>query len=409
LPSFLTDGRHFLYMVTSRASPERNGIFVGSIDGPPEQQEQRRVLATPTSISYVSGPPGQGTVLFLRDGRLMAQSFDEQRREMIGRETVVAEGVDAYFDTVTASASTNALVYRSTPSLELTWFDRQGRPTGSAEDRGQFLNLSLSPDGTKAIVARPNPQVASRRELWLFDFPRQTSARLVTDGEQALWSADGRRVMYDNYSGLYERSLDRNDARRLLPVETGVIQSPTSWSADGRSVLYTISAPKTGSDIWTLSLDGTPTVAPFLQTAAGENQAQFAPGSAGPALVAFTSNESGRDEVYVRPFAGNGLSRMVSRNGGHSPRWSGDGRELFYLSADGRLMSVAIEASKAHEPRQLFSVPSDFSSQDSTALHSHAPWGVAPDGQRFLFATPAQSSVAGFTVVLNWQTGNRAN
>ena len=125
-------------------------------------------------------------------------------------------------------------------------------------------------------------------------------------------------------------------------VATSIVgrRAPTSWSPDGRFVLHTLNNPKTSSDIWTLTLGATPTVEPFLESSASESQGQFSPAATQPLLVAYTSNETGRDEVFVRTFPDAGNRQMVSRNGGHSPRWRGDGRELFYVAADGMLMSV---------------------------------------------------------------------
>ena len=343
-------------------------------------------------------------MLFLRDGNLMAQDFDETRFELSGSAVRIADGVDVYRDSAAMSVSTTGvLVYRSTADLQLTWLDRQGRPAGSVADRGQYMTLALAPDGARALVSRADPQVASRRELWLFDFSRGTASRFLPDGDDPVWSPDGREVIYDTEEGVHQRAVDGIQSRTLAAATIVGRRAPTSWSPDGRYLLHTFNSPKTNADIWTVTLGATPTIEPFLESAASESQGQFSPASAPPLLVVYTSNESGRDEVFVQTFPDRGNRQMVSRNGGHSPRWRGDGRELFYVAADGILMSITFADSRPGTPMPLFAVPAGFASRDATTTRAPAPWGVRPDGQRFLFAAPAAANGSnGFTVVLNW-------
>jgi hypothetical protein len=168
--------------------------------------------------------------------------------------------------------------------------------------------------------------------------------------------------------------------------------------------LYTATDPKTGSDVWAVGLDGTPTPRPFLRTIAAENQGTFSPVQTKENWVAYTSNETGRDEVFVRAFTDGAQPMTISNNGGHSPKWRGDGRELYYVGADGSMMVVEFVDARAGRPRVLFNVPPGFGSSDATGSRTPAPWGVTPDGQRFLFATTEDASgVTPLTVVLNWQ------
>ena len=405
LPVFLPDGRHFLYLQASRSKPEQAGIFVGSIDSPPEMQDQRRVLQTLTHVGYVPGADSVGTLLFLRDGNLMAQSFDESRLELTGSPVQIADGVDAYRDGVVMSVSPNVLAYRSTANLQLTWLDRQGRLAGRVGEPGRYMTLALSRDGQRAVVSRADPQVVSRTDLWLFDFPRNIVSRFLPMGDDPVWSPDGREVIYDTDEGLYRHRAEGNQTETLLTTPIAGRRAPTSWSPDGRFVLHSLNNPKTSSDIWTLTLGTTPpTLAPYLNSVASESQGQFSPAATQPLLVAYTSNESGRDEVFVRTFPDAGNRQMVSRNGGHSPRWRGDGRELFFIAPDGMLMSVTLTDAGPSAPIALFAVPAGFASRDATAARAPAPWSVTPDGQRFLFAAPAAGAQNGLTVVLNWQS-----
>jgi Tol biopolymer transport system component len=412
-PVFLPDGRHFLYLRTSWSVPERTGIFIGSLDATPEQQDGRRLLATTTSVVYVPPSGGSGKLLFLRDGNLMAQAFDDRRLELSGVPALVAERVDSYLDTATVSASdTGVLVYRGAADLQLTWLDRQGRVVGRVREPGLYQTLNLSPDGAHAVVSKVSSQVSSKADLWLFDFARETNTRLTTaNAADAVWSPDGSRIVFGSESGgvLYEK-LTRGTQRQDVLYRLGENRvSPTSWSRDGRFLMYTAVDPKTSSDLWVLSLDGQSKAAPFLRTVSAESQGQFSPGlQRGHLWVAYTSNESGRNDVVVRTFPDAANQEVVSRSGGHSPRWRGDGRELFYVAADGTIIAVAFADGPPHvgPPTPLFQVPRGFASRDSTGSRAAAPWDVTPDGQRFLFAAPAEAGgLTHFTVVLNWQAG----
>jgi hypothetical protein len=234
-------------------------------------------------------------------------------------------------------------------------------------------------------------------------------SRFVPIGDDPVWSADGREVIYDTDLGVHRHRADGGQPETLLTTPVVGRRAPTSWSSDGRVVLHTLNNAKTNSDIWTLTLGTTPTVAPFLNSVASESQGQFSPATTQPLLVAYTSNESGRDEVYLRTFPDAGNRQMVSRNGGHSPRWRGDGRELFYVAPDSMLMSATITDASPSAPTALFAVPAGFAPRDATTSRAPAPWAVTPDGQRFLFAAPADaaSHANGLTVVLNWQAALR--
>ena len=410
LPIFLPDGHRFLYFSALRLNPEQAGIFVGSIDRKPEEQDQRRILQTTTSVGYVPGTDSRGTILFLRDGNLMAQAFDETRLELSGPTVQVADGVDAYRDGVIMSVSGNGvLVYRSTANLQLTWMDRQGRPSGKVGDPGRYMALALSGDGARAVVSIADPQVISRTDLWLFDFMRNTVTRFLPTGDDPVWSPDGREVIFDTDVGMYKQAVDGVQPQTLAATSIVGRRAPTSWSPDGRFVLHTFNNLKTSSDIWVMTLSATPTVEPFLETSASESQGQFSPAARQPLVVAYTSNETGRDEIFVRTFPDGGNRKMVSSSGGHSPRWRGDGRELFYVAPDGMVMSVTFTDMGPGTPAPLFAVPAGFASRDATTARAPAPWAVTPDGQRFLFAAPATAArqANGLTVVLNWQAALR--
>jgi hypothetical protein len=309
-----------------------------------------------------------------------------------------------------STSGADVLVYRAADEeMALVWIDRQGKPAGVLKDRGLFASIDLSPDGAQALASRVQPQTGGGGELWVIDLARDVSSRFTTVGamSEAIWSGDGRDIAfvsrYDRNT-LFRKSVTGGPEESLTSSPRA--NTPTSWSRDGRFLMYSTVDPKTNSDLWVFSFDGQRGAKPFLQTEASESQAQFSPIEAnGVRLVAYTSNESGHDEVYVRPFPDSGRKEIVSTAGGHSPRWRGDGKELFYVAADRSIMAVdiGVAGQRPGAPRPLFAAPAGFGTRDATGSRGRAPWAVTPDGQRFLFATPTGQAVqTPFTVVLNW-------
>jgi serine/threonine protein kinase len=411
LPSFLPDGRHFLYLRTS-SIPENSGVYVGSVNIKPEEQDSRRMFATTSGPVYVpSSDLDFGYVLFLRQGTLMAQRFNPDRLELSGEAGQVAAHVGSFFDYGFFSASSNGtLVYRGAAGedYQLKWFDWQGRPLGPIAEPGGYKSLALSPDGRRVAVSRTNPENTPNWDVWLLDSERNTSTRLTYEPVRAtspVWSADGSSVIFGSTHGgkvdlFLKLASGAGDERLLLKSTTGD-NFATSSSRDGRFLLYTALNPETKSDIWVLPLQGDHKPIPLIRTEFNENAGQFAPDGH---WIAYTSDESGSDEIYVREFSSTaqgswdvGGKWLISRGGGTDPRWRGDGRELFYVASDGKLMAVDVSVKpifKAGAPRPLFRLPPGFIGGDVTA-----------DGRRFLIGVPvAQSASAPFTVVLNWET-----
>ncbi len=412
LPFFLPDGRHFLYLRAS-SSPEYSGAYVGSVNTKPEEQDSKRLLVTTSAPVYVpSSDSDSGQVLFVRQGTLMAQPFDAHRLEPFGEAVPIAEQVGSYLDYGFFSASNNGvLVYRSDAGqiYQLTWLDQQGKVLAAVAEPDRYNGLALSPDGRRVAVSRTNPENTPNWDVWLLDEGRNTSTRLTYEQVRAsfpVWSADGSSVIFSSVRAgevnLYLKQASGAGDERLLLKSSDVFKYATSSSRDGRFLLYTAENPKTKNDLWVLPLNGDRKPIPFLRTEFNESSGQFSPDGH---WIAYTSDESGDDEIYVRNFSTDSAQRsrdaagkwLISKGGGTDPRWRGDGKELFYVASDGKLMSVDISAKPVFEagtPKPLFQLPPGFIGGDFT-----------PDGRRFLIGVPvAQSASVPFTVVLNWQT-----
>ena len=396
-PFFLSDDRHFLF--TAFLGPSVGSAYVGSLDS----QEIKLVVNARTAIY---SPPGY--VLFLREPQLMAQPFDVSRLSTTGDARAVADvgGMLSRFHV----SKTGTLVYRSGAAAEtqLLWADRAGRILGVAASSGIYENVALSPDDTRIAFDRPGP---SSTDVWLMDLGRRIESRFTfqsPNNNVAVWSPGGRLVAFATNQGvlasqnqaisldIYQRPSNASAPDEpLLKLNAPPIMFPSDWSADGRFLTYYRTDPKTQRDEWVLPLFGDRKPFALLHSEFNEYQGQFSPDSQ---WIAYVSDESGGPQVYVQSFPTLTGKVQISAAGGTQPRWNHNGKELFYLARDRKLIAVAVKTGPTFEvsaPHALFGT-----SLNADALRQ--TYSVSSDGQRFLLNTPLDTASSPLTVVLNW-------
>ena len=403
-PSFLPDGRHFLYTVWFGF--DRGSIRIASL----EKGDLGEIL--PGRSRAVFAPDGY--LLYVSEGALLARPFDPKTLRLSGDPRTVAGRVPFFALTGGADFSvsqTGALAWvEGEPQGRMVWFDRGGREVGTVGETRNLDMMSISPDGRRvAVGVADNKEGASH--LWIEDFGGQPPLRFTyhPGAEFApVWSRDGRQIVFAQDPGngsvrlRLKRVGDTGDGEDLL-APTG-FQVPHDWSSDGRFLVYTDEDPKTHSDIWILPMAGDRKPIPFLKTSFEESDARLSPDARS---IAYVSDESGRLEVYVASFPAGGGRRRVSLEGGSQPRWRRDGRELFFLGADARIMSVPVQAGDPMDvgtPVPLFRSPTATSNRSELAIWND--YDVSPDGQRFLIRVDLISrDTMPLTVALGWTAG----
>lgn len=397
-PSFLPDGRHFLY--TTR-SPQQDdwGISIGSLDSPIGQP-----LIPRSEWGGQFAPPGH--ILFLRAGTLMAQAFDARRLTLGGEPTAILSDVGATTTGYAAfsASGTGSLIHASHIGApgRLRWYDRSGNAGAWVTEPGEYLDFELSPDERTVAISRVSDPGLTAADLWLIDLERQLPTRFTVDRENeasVLWSPDGRDVVFrsnrQGFTQLYrKRSSGIDTERPILNAGNNVITS--DWSRDGSLIVFTATT-STGFEIWVwrTNTDEKPRLA--VRTPVNAMHGHLSPDGK---WIAYASDESGELQVYVQPFPPTGDKRQMSPDGGSEPRWRRDGQELFYLATGGTLMQVAIpgrDAFKASVPHPLFGVRVPFMGNPY-----HTNYAVSADGQRFLVNTMTSDASLPIDIVLNW-------
>jgi eukaryotic-like serine/threonine-protein kinase len=404
-PHVLPDGRHYLFYRLAPSHTAIRGVYMAGVDG----TAPRRLIDADASAFYA-----EGRLLFVRQGKLLAQRFDPSSGILDGPVAEVADqiatGGFAGATVVAASASrSGTIAYRtgdvgSTVRTDLKWVDRFGNVLERINSSGIVMNAALSPDGRRIAWF-------SAADIWLYDLTSRISSRFTFDPASdfaAIWSPDGRRIAFgSNRSGvfdLYVKNATGEGTEELL-LSTAEHKLPTDWSADGKFVLFR--NPKTTFDVWAVSVaDRKPF--PIARTPFEERDGQFSPDGK---WIAYQSNESGRFEIWVRPFPALGSDVkpderwQLTTSGATQVRWGHDGNAIFYVGADGRLMAMPVSVDPGGRaishgaPVSLFQVGVPPYG-GGTAL----PWyAISRDSQRFLTTTFPQSlSSNPIRLLLNW-------
>jgi len=408
-PSFLPDGRHFVYLAANHIDPSSpdTALFFASLDG----KESRFLLSSRSSAIYASG-----YLLYVRDNALVARSFNPSSGQFQGDPTVLNDDVQVdagvWRGTFTASED-GTLIYQpgaSGAGLNLTWFDRSGKQTGRVSIADAYRQIELSPDDSKEVVSMGEPLAA----LWVYDLTRNTRTRLTFGNENyshPVWSPDGSQIAYTQGGGaandaghriLSKASNGTGQEKQLLSLDptTGMQQALCDWSPDGRYLMFRTGTSLTGDgfDLWILPLFGDRKSFPYITGPGDQLYAQFSPDGR---WVAYTSSETGRNEVYVAPFPRTGAKWQVSQNGGTLPRWRRDGAELFFAGfSSGQFVAAQVNGRGANfevgEIRDLFGI------NNMSPSTASAQYDVSANGKRFLVITTGEGGTLPLTLVQNW-------
>jgi Tol biopolymer transport system component len=390
-PEFLPDGRHFLYMATGEKADD-NLYRVGALDS----TESQFLASAQTLVTYA--PPGY--LLFVRDKTLVAQPFDAKALKTTGEPIPLAEniGTDNVGLARFSVSREGTVAYRTGESgNRFLWMDRSGKEGETAGDPGDSRNPAFSPDGERLAYDRVDPR-RGKRDVWVRDLKRGVSSRFTFAADNTfapLWSPDGRRIVYTVGNDFFEKATEGLSEEKPL-LKSDEPKFACDWSRDGRYIAFSSQGKETGWDIWVLPTFGDKKPIPFLKTSFSELKPVFSPDGR---FLAYQSNESGRNEVYVQSFPGPGGKWQISTSGGIEPMWRGDGKELYYRALDLKLMAVEIQIGTtvtAGTPQPLFQ-----GRFDSTPARDH--FIPTRDGRRFLMVAPlGREAMTPTTVVLNW-------
>jgi eukaryotic-like serine/threonine-protein kinase len=391
-PYFLPDGRHYLYLSGKESA---SAIYVGTLDS----KDATRLVTTQSSAVYAE----PGYLLYHREGTLYAQPFNARKLVLTGEAIRIADKLP-YVPTGAApfaASSTGVLLYRNDPQAQgpgdaaatggniperpLRWVARNGSGEQAAVPGG-WNGPDVSPDGKRAAIHRHDPDGG---DIWIFTTGQSTPSKFTFDASQdnssPVWSPDGTRIAFasrrNGKYGLYVKLADNTRTEELI-IEAERPMTPMSWSGD--RLVYWTSDPKTAGDIWAVPLTGDRKPTPIAQSHADERNPQV---SSDGKWVAYSSNETGRTEIYIRPFPEGPAKIQVSVNGGVFPRWRRDGKELYFMSlvslggmmaSDIRVIGASIER---EVPHMLFQSIYVGTRHEGGPHHAYA---VTADGQRFL-------------------------
>jgi DNA-binding winged helix-turn-helix (wHTH) protein/Tol biopolymer transport system component len=390
-PQFLPDGRHFLYQVVS-PDTTRAGVYVSSLDS----RTSTRLLDDASVATYVD----PGFLLYVQRDMLMAEPFDAAQLRLGGRAVLLSRGVAApsLAEGTVASASRDMLAFRAgAGKQQLTWVDRSGQRQGALEVPASMFNFRVSPDGLHVLAAS---SLTDSTGVWLVDLARRHSTQLTSDGIAPLWSPDGTHVAFTARAGLDLHVRPSHELAGIEPLFSDQsVKVLNDWSARSQAIIYTRHDPVTKLDLWHVPLVGG-AARPLLDSVFNEAHARISPDGR---WLAYVSDDTSTQEVYVRRYPDLDAPRQVSNGGGEQPQWRADQRELFYLSPDRSLMAATVIERRDVSfgaPRRLFRT--SIAEGPSAARDSYA---AMPDGRSFLIDARRDASTKPITVMLDWTAG----
>jgi len=389
-PYFLPGGRAFLHTRVNPARTDETGIYWTELDS----GKTRRLLSDHSNAAYAENRAGNGFLLFVREGVLLAQPLDAKSGGLQGPAFPLADKT-AFHGLLSEgrfSVSANGLVVyvaQDSDTRQLTWLSRSGERIARLGTPDQTKRPMLSPDGKRVAY---DVAAGSGADLWLHELDRNVATRFTLDhGAEVfpVWSPDGEKIAYTSIAG--DQPEIRVRSARGSGASESLWRSPyqkfaLDWSAPAGVLLFSEIHPETKVDVFALPVTGDRKPVPVLPGPFNEQSATFSPDGK---YIAYVSDESGSYQVYVQTYPPSGTKWQISSTGGVVPRWSNDGRELFYIQ-DGSLMAVEIsrgESFRAGVPAPLFSVRSS-----TDILATTERFAVSADGKRFLFALPPEGS-----------------
>jgi Tol biopolymer transport system component len=398
-PQFLPDRRHFLVEVQTPGT-QPNYIGVGSLDS-----KTAKHLVQINSDSFYA-PPGE--VLYLDQGTLMARPFSTTALDFTGPAVPIAQNVGSNHAYAFFSISpSGVLAYQTMPPVstnQMTWFNRAGQKVDTVGQANIYSNPALSPEGTRIAVGVGEHGKAN---IWVYDLKRGTASRLTFGSAydvNPVWSPDGSQVFFSSSNsgpwGIYQKAADGLGNTQPVFESGNQNKAIDDLTADGRYAIYDTATNPATNQLWALPFFGDRAPFPFVQGDVGATSAKF---STNGRYVAYASSESGRKEVYVQTFPQHSGRWQISTSGGVQPIWRRDGKELFYLTEDEKLMAVDVNTTSATFqvgiPKQL------FQAQLVPISYWRNIYVPSPDGQRFLMLTPAgEVKPEPITLVVNWPT-----
>jgi serine/threonine protein kinase len=398
-PQFLPDGRHLLF----RSWGSDEGFYLGMLDS----DGTKRLNSTGSHAIYAS----PGYLLFMRQGSMFAQRLNMERGELTGDSVHIADSVafDPNWGSGFSVSETGILAYRTAGSnnRRLAWFDRSGKEISilGLSDGNDYDNPELSPDGKRVLV----DNVQGNIDLWIIDAVQGIPNRFTFNAAAerwGVWSPDGKHTAFfsdrENRQGdIYQKPASATGNEELLLDSPALQKIPVDWSPDGQHIIYVQINPETFLDVWVLPLVDDSKPFEFEVTEFEEGNCQFSPDGK---WVAYQSNETGSFEIYVKAFPDLDGKKQLSIGGGIEARWGYEGRELFYIAPDGKMMAVPIQTDgqtlNAGAPVELF--PTRIMGGGNPVTHPRHRYDVTLDGQRFLINVADESATSPITIVTNW-------